>query len=652
MASPAYFVDSAESARNLFGLMNPDMRLYDVEDIDGAASLYKLLNPGELYKVDENMDSAAALYREMYPDQDIYKVDNSNAQYALYAKQNPGTEYMSSSDHIWDAYGRKHYDKIKSDPAFGRYVLYNNIDNMGDVGAYYYHYYGKGRGEEPYQYANAIYNDGKLVESSELPDFGIYNTDFENITDQMPHQGFYDADFNPVTKGVHDLYRGPGSYLSDGRAFHDRLLPELGYYDENFNKINPAGNSALANIYRYKQNEDAPRQEYYNPMEFPEMELNPIAQRNLELRNNIGKKRAPEAQYENNYIEWMKPQDDLMEEFIGNVTKSGLKDEGEIRDIMTAFAKQKYNQGVGSRDMPKYRLAQESLEQSTRDTSNYMSAMNRLYQPLTRNSRHDFGEPTRGLGEMNMSRGLSALMGSSPNSSFFSDAPTNFLSQLVSQQPTQTAQPTQPTQTFSNPILGNLVNGREVQGGADRFASPALSENINEDILAKIFNPSLGLDELNQQIKDEIRNDDVAGIAKVLAKDLDDRTLDDREYLGLVDAPLEQQMGIGLISPDFNEEAFPYETLNEEQQEYVDKGGKVSDMFAAGNAKKANRMIETAKTATIGESAIASLMNDKTMSEGSKQGLLAALSRGFAPRPNLSGRSAYELAPPTQEKRS
>ncbi|MDC0368974.1 hypothetical protein OAN13_04690 [Opitutales bacterium] len=71
----------------------------------------------------------------------------------------------------------------------------------------------------------------------------------------------------------------------------------------------------------------------------------------------------------------------------------------------------------------------------------------------------------------------------------------------------------------------------------DRFASPALSENINEDILAKIFNPSLGFDELNQQIKDEIRDDDVAGIAKVLAKDLDDRTLDDREYLGLVDAP-------------------------------------------------------------------------------------------------------------------
>ena len=76
-----------------------------------------------------------------------------------------------------------------------------------------------------------------------------------------------------------------GYYFKDGSKFTNDMLPSYGYYDENYNQVNPEQNSAILSIMANAQNPDAERQEFYNPIKFAEIEnLNPIAKRNMALR--------------------------------------------------------------------------------------------------------------------------------------------------------------------------------------------------------------------------------------------------------------------------------------------------------------------------------------------------------------------------------
>jgi hypothetical protein len=76
-----------------------------------------------------------------------------------------------------------------------------------------------------------------------------------------------------------------------------------------------------------------------------------------------------------------------------------------MQNLMSIFAKSNFDEGVGDKEMPQYRMEQQPLPIRKMRQGAYRDAMNRLYQPVasTRSQRT--------LGGTNKARGLAALLG-------------------------------------------------------------------------------------------------------------------------------------------------------------------------------------------------------------------------------------------------
>jgi len=321
----------------------------------------------------DSLDDQRGLYAMMNPGKEIYHIDSMDKARSLFGLLNPGAEYITSTEHMWDDYVRRNPDlmRVAQDPgnkSIGGGNWLRGITSLADLGQRHYTRHGarEGRGLRS---PNTMYLNGQKVDPSQLPEVGGY-------------------------------------YFKDGSRFTNDMLPSYGYYDENYNQVAPEKNSALLSIMANAQNPDAPRQEFYDPVKYPEMEnMNPIAKRNMSLRNNVSR-RAPEAVYANNYLEWLKGQPELMDDFELNFNMSnhyGETDAEKMRGLMSMFAKAKYDEGVGNREMPQYRMEQK-LNIKDRYDGNYKDIMSRLYQPVsgTRSERN--------LGGTNKARGLAALL--------------------------------------------------------------------------------------------------------------------------------------------------------------------------------------------------------------------------------------------------
>lgn len=320
----------------------------------------------------DSLDAQRALYSMMNTDAEVYNIDSTDKARSLFGMLNPGAEYISSTEHMFDDYVRRNPDLMKvaetgRDPDGSSADWLRGVNELWQLGQR--HYMGHGKREGRNLRGPGMYLNGAKVDESLLPKVGGY-------------------------------------YFKDGREFTNDMLPSYGYYDENLRQVAPEKNSALLDILANAQNPDAERQEYYDPVLYPEMEnLNPIAKRNMALRNDVTR-RAPDAVYANNYLEWMKGQQDLMDDFELNFNMSdhyGQKDVQGMRNLMSMYAKAKYDEGVGNREMPQYRMEQ-ILPQKERYDGNYRETMSRLYQPVasTRSQRN--------LGGTDKSRGLSALL--------------------------------------------------------------------------------------------------------------------------------------------------------------------------------------------------------------------------------------------------
>ena len=96
-----------------------------------------------------------------------------------------------------------------------------------------------------------------------------------------------------------------------------------------------------------------------------------------------------------------------MKDFVHNFNMSdhyGNDDLEGMQNLMSMFAKSKFDEGVGDREMPQYRMEQRPLPIRKMQEDNYREAMSRLYQPVasTRSQRN--------LGGTNKARGLAALL--------------------------------------------------------------------------------------------------------------------------------------------------------------------------------------------------------------------------------------------------
>lgn len=396
---PSYFLDGIAnrmvgSMRNILNSgtnieVNSDFKNNDAElekaalakaaaEMDAFTNRQSLVNNPNLpnakpsYYVD-SLEDQRGLYSAMNPDKEIYHIDSMDKARSLYGLLNPGVDYITSAEHMWDDYVRRNPDlmKVAKDPgnkSIGGGNWLAGISELWQLGQRHYNRHGKREGR-PLRSPNTLYMGMNKVDNSLLPEVGGY-------------------------------------YFKDGNRFTMDMLPSYGYYDENFNQVAPEKNSALLSIMANAQNPDAPRQEFYDPVKYPEMEnMNPIARRNMALRNNVSR-RAPEAVYANNYLEWLKSQPDLMNDFEHNFNMSdfyGQTDEDGMRNLMSMYAKAKYDEGVGSKEMPQYRMEQ-ILDIKDRYDGNYKDIMSRLYQPVssTRSQRN--------LGGTNKARGLAALL--------------------------------------------------------------------------------------------------------------------------------------------------------------------------------------------------------------------------------------------------
>jgi hypothetical protein len=328
----------------------------------------------------DSLDAQRGLYSMMNPGAEIYNIDSTDKARNLFGLLNPGAEYIQSTEHMWDDYVRRNPDlmRVAKDPgnkSIGGGNWLRGINSLADLGQRHYNRHGRREGR-PLRSPGKIYLNGQIVDESLLPKVGGY-------------------------------------YFKDGREFTNDMLPSYGYYDENLRQVAPEKNSALLDIIANAQNPDAERKEFYDPVVYPEMEnLNPIAKRNMALRNNVTR-RAPDAVYANNYLEWLKGQQDLMSDFEHNFNMSdfyGQDDTEGMRNLMSMFAKAKYDEGVGNREMPQYRMEQ-ILPQKERYDGDYKAIMERLYQPVasTRSQRN--------LGGVDKARGLAALLNAMPRKS-------------------------------------------------------------------------------------------------------------------------------------------------------------------------------------------------------------------------------------------
>jgi hypothetical protein len=326
----------------------------------------------------DSLEDQRGLYAAMNPDASVYHIDSMDKARNLFGLLNPGAEYITTAEHMWDDYVRRHPDlmRVAKDPgnkSIGGGNWLRGVKSVADIGQRHYTRHGHREGRT-LRTPQTMYLNGRKVDPSELPTIGGY-------------------------------------YFQDGTRFTNDMLPSYGYYDEDFRQVTPEKNSALLSIMANAQNPDAPRQEFYDPVKYPEMEnMNPIAMRNMALRNNV-QRRAPEAVYANNYLEWLKGQPNLMSDFEHNFNMSdfyGDTDEEGMKNLMSMYAKSKFDEGTGDKEMPQYRMEQK-LPVKERYDGDYKNIMERLYQPVA---------TTRGqrtLGGMDPSRGLAALLQSSPD---------------------------------------------------------------------------------------------------------------------------------------------------------------------------------------------------------------------------------------------
>jgi hypothetical protein len=349
-----------------------ELKAYNAQQ--GLTDNPNLSNNKPEYFID-SLEDQRGLYSAMNPDKSVYHIDSMDKARNLFGLLNPGAEYISSMEHMWDDYARRNPDlmRVAKDPgnkSIGGGNWLRGVNELWQLGQRHYMRHG-GREGRTLRTPNTMYLNGSAVDPSELPEVGNY-------------------------------------YFQDGTQFTNDMLPSYGYYDDNFNQVNPEQNSAILSIMANAQNPDAERQEFYNPIEYAEIEnLNPIAKRNMALRQKVSR-RAPEATYANNYLEWMKGQDDLMKEFVHNFNMSdyyGQNDVPGMQNLMSIFAKSNFDEGVGDKEMPQYRMEQQPLPIRKMRQGAYRDAMNRLYQPVasTRSQRT--------LGGTNKARGLAALLG-------------------------------------------------------------------------------------------------------------------------------------------------------------------------------------------------------------------------------------------------
>lgn len=222
------------------------------------------------------------------------------------------------------------------------------------------------------------------------------------------------ADWLNTAKSAADA--GMIDYGKFGRA-HNRPLPRLvGYYDAAGNMVQPGETPAFQSVLNTKI-EDSPYQEFYDPVKYPEMELNPIAQRNLALRNHALRK-TPDAEYVDDYVEWLKQdsQKPLMDEFQIGMNLSdlyGTDRDDAMRLAMTSYAADQYkNMGEDSpynKELPQWRMPQ-NLVQPERNEEVYKHNMSRLYRTPVARQKREFG-----LTPNNMLRGLAALYNAMPD---------------------------------------------------------------------------------------------------------------------------------------------------------------------------------------------------------------------------------------------
>jgi len=249
------------------------------------------------------------------------------------------------------------------------------------------------------------------------------------------------ADWARTAKSAADI--GMIDYGKFGRA-HNRPLPRLvGYYDAAGNMIQPGETPAFQSVLNTRI-EDSPYQEYYDPVAYPEMELNPIAARNMALRNEGFRRKAPKAQYVDDYVEWLKQssQQPLMDQFEIGMNLSnlyGTDSDEAMRLAMTSFAADEYQKDAGkkyAKDLPQWRMPQNLIIPERADDV-YRHNMSRLYRQNAPRQQRDFGMSnlrnyrnygTYGMDPSSQVRGLLALASSSPDSIYALPMAQNLMS--------------------------------------------------------------------------------------------------------------------------------------------------------------------------------------------------------------------------------